>query len=251
MADRPLSMWDYLRLGDEDQALARVLGHYRDAASVGNALQIGVFYIFVGRYEDAAEHLRAYARSHRVSSASIHNLLGIAEWCQRRTDAAIASWRQALKAGYADAAGGVRAPLLLYYASIAREGSFPTAEAEGLLEARLRHRRAQIYWPGPLAKLVLGQIGVDDLEAIWRADAARGRNWDYSQRRDTEFYLAAMALRRGDPSEYLRRMERAAVLPWGDLDAERSGFFTYAKSAEFLLGRYELAHFDVGTADRP
>ena len=67
--------------------------------------------------------LREYDKAAALSTAIIDRdsqtdsdyiFLGVSQWLRGQHDAAVASWHAALRTKYADAAGGVEAPLFLY-----------------------------------------------------------------------------------------------------------------------------------------
>ena len=123
----------------------------------------------------------------RIIRAPFYEMAGVAKWCMDANEDAVALWQAGVKSAYADAAGGVRLPILLFVASVLSPESFPRAEAEKLLTARTGGGR---IWPGPLGKYLLGHIDETGLIS-WCVN--RDGSEDFMKRWQADFYLGIRA----------------------------------------------------------
>ena len=129
-----------------------------------------------------------------------YEMAGVAKWCLNAKEEAVAHWQAGLKCAYADAAGGVRLPLLLYVASVLSPELFPRAGAEELLTVKTHGGRTTL-WPGPLGNYLLGQI--DDAGLISRCVNRDGSEY-FLGRWQADFYFGIRAYDRGDEARFPR-----------------------------------------------
>ena len=232
--------WDLLRIGSTDDALSTLRDWYSSDRTASAATELASVYLFLGQYESALSHLDEFSHHYRVSIASITNAAGVAKWCLRQPSAAVACWNTALASQMADAAGGIHSPILLYFASVARPTTIRTADVEALLLTRLKKPVAHKYWPGPLAKLLLGQIQDDDLRRDLlvekRAIKVPPTVTEQVQR---EFYLGVRDLHLQKRRLYLQHMKIAAIISWEELDTSPIDFVRRVRALEFVLARFE------------
>ena len=87
-------------------------------------MQMGVAYLWLEDYAAAWEHFHAANQRYPKHSAIFHEMAGAAKWCLDEPNDAVNQWLAGLKCAYADSAGGVRCPLLLFTASVTNQGVF-------------------------------------------------------------------------------------------------------------------------------
>jgi tetratricopeptide (TPR) repeat protein len=121
--------------------------------------------LHLGRFDLAAQTCRQIIELNprNLSSASDYVRLGVSHWSMGLHEEAISDWRSGFDAIYADAAGGLECPLLVFFAS-EKLGDTVT-EKEMLKRLRKRVKKGKIAgWPAPLANYILGDI---DEEALF------------------------------------------------------------------------------------
>ena len=126
---------------------------HEDSSSI--IMELGVAYLWLGDYTAAWDHFDAANRKYPKHSAAFYEMAATAKWCMGgfvRSGRAV-DWR--LDCDFADAAGGVRCPLQLFFASVVVPGVFSRAEAERLLGAARCAAREYVFGPGRLPNLCL------------------------------------------------------------------------------------------------
>ncbi|MGH6934415.1 MAG: hypothetical protein ACREEE_18520, partial [Dongiaceae bacterium] len=136
--------------------------------------------MIMGRLKEALEgyerayqleqlHLKGRAKSYLLHNATVHWLLGSRQ-------GAIDAIRRAVDGildksiGYADIAGGVSQGLLLWYFGVTANDVKACDDACAYLSMLAKGPNAY-YWPGPLAKFVIGEMALE--ETLERAAGSR------------------------------------------------------------------------------
>ena len=154
--------WDVLRAGDIAGGLAMMRLEFAREPDGSRTMELGVALLWLGMYDVAYEHFENANRSRPKHISDFYAMAGVAKWCMDEVSQAVAQWQAGTEAAYADAAGGVTLPLLLFAASVLRAEVDAWSMAERLLAKRAAEPRAE-NWPGPLAKYVLHQIREEEL----------------------------------------------------------------------------------------
>jgi len=149
--------WNLLRYGNAASGLVLLQQRHRNDSGASEIVELGVAYLWLGKYQEAEQHFRHAIKAHRHSLDVFFGMAGTAKWCVDEHAAAVEYWHSGLKAQYADAGGlGVKIPLLLFVASVLNPQVFPGKKAEEILMKKIEDPRAE-RWPGSLTKFVLGR----------------------------------------------------------------------------------------------
>jgi hypothetical protein len=162
-------------------------------------------------------------------------MAGTAKWCLNQPSAAVDEWRAGVECEFADAAGGVKVPLLLLFASIAQPKVIPKREAEELLAIRIRNPRAR-SWPGPAAEFVLGRIDENRLrrQAFHKNESACAVHQALS-----DFCVGLVHCMRGERAECVGCLKNVAAVSWSDYDFRKRVFLGRIWQEELFLARHE------------
>ena len=106
-------------------------------------------------------------------------------------------------------------PLLLFFASVVKPETFDEASARKLLLEKTKDLRIR-NWPGPIAKLVLGQIGESEFQKH-----CRGTNDEETHDLQwlAEFYRSLMGLKQGTIPAFkdsMRKLTDTSQPEWQD-----------------------------------
>jgi lipoprotein NlpI len=227
--------WDVLRAGDTEQALHKMREAYQKKPTASNAMELGVGYLWVGDYDAAWRHFDGFNRTYPNQLSVTYGMAGVAKWCLNEPEAAVEEWNAGLQCEFADAAGGIKLPLLLYFVSVAKPTVFLRSEAETLVNSRANEARAEM-WPGPLAKYVLGWIDQDRLrsECWYKTEATL-----LMRRFLADFYVAVLKSSSGNWASFVEMAQIATSLSWSDFDINKRVFFSMIWQEEFFLARHE------------
>jgi hypothetical protein len=226
--------WEMLKCGDLENGLRLLHDAYLRKPSASQILSLGVAYIWAKRYEEAFSHFQRSMLAYRNTMSSFYGMAGAAKWCLNEPDAAVKEWVSGLSAEYADGAGGVALPLLLFAASILRPKVFSTTDAVRLLEEKARDPRIE-FWPGPLAEFVLGRT--DETMALSECvgfNTAGSRTYVWQLR----FYIGVLELRRGKDANFKYAMASAADIS-GPQWSDENVFTRRLWREEFFIARHE------------
>jgi tetratricopeptide (TPR) repeat protein len=235
--------WTRLRGNAAMAAIEDMRREYGRELTASQIMTLGVAYLWVGNYQDAFEHFDCVAQSSPRSSvanprrsAGFFGMAGAAKWCLGQTDEAINQWRAGLGADYADAAGGIRLPMLLFSASIVKPSIISKEEAAPMLEKKTHDPRVS-NWPGPLGQFILGQIDQSTLSGSLVGVHER----DTTMRRWlADFYFGIAELEHGNERGFKRAMRQTVESALDESKPER--FFTGCLwHEEFFLARNEIS----------
>ncbi len=156
------TVWELVKRGEYEHACQAAEEEYSKFGSL--TLQNKVFALLsLRRFEEAAALCREIIRQEaRTAGEYTLTFLGVCYWLQGKRDEAVASWKEASIAPYADAAGGVESRLLLFYASVKCADAALRKEAARELRQLCRRSRAD-NWPGPVGRFVLGEVAEEQL----------------------------------------------------------------------------------------
>ena len=166
--------WNAFIRGSSEEAVVRFADSYAATGDQGVLYNLGLALLDVGNLEMAAEVYDTVIKhdvERQTTSDAVYAKRGIVDWMAGRHAGAVRLWEMGLSAVYADAAGGVLAPSLLWFAGV-RLGDLPLRRrAEELLRRfRLRDRAAQMrQWPGPraVASYLCGEVADQTFLQAW------------------------------------------------------------------------------------
>lgn len=230
------SPWTYLRRRDTEQGLTTLRERFRARPNLSNMMELGVAFLWVQDYSAAEKHFGDAITANSTAGDALYGMLGTARWCLGDRRTAVKSWEAGLDAPFAVGGLGLHLPLLLFVVSILSPGVYLKKEAEKLLLNRIDDPRSK-YWPGPLAKFVLGLGDENTLDGLYTGvnDVdTRHRKWL------TRFYHGILSLDAGslDPTglKMLMSVSSDTSQPeWSDEDS----FLSLLWSEEFYIARHE------------
>lgn len=229
--------WNVMRQGETPQALSQMQENYAQNASGSTAMELGVAYLWLERYVAAWNTFDDFNQKNPHRADCTYDMAGVAKWCLDSPQEAIKQWKIGLTCDYKDAAGlGVRAPLLLYFASVVHPELYFREEAESNLAQRTGDSRISV-WPGPLAQFLLGDVDEHELRALGFdgrfEDETILHNWS------SDFFVGVLERARGNIGSYQKLMEKCSKISWDDFDEDQSVFLGKMWSPEFFLARHE------------
>jgi lipoprotein NlpI len=224
--------------GQHDAAIRLLRDEYeRRPGNVPATLALGVGYLWIGDYAAAWEHFDAVNEKQPRYSNIYYNMAGAAKWCMGESQTAVKKWVEGCDCEYADFAGGVESPLLLFMASAFDPALITRKEAEKSLTVRADDQRVR-YWPGPVAAYLLGRID----EATLRTDCVSVtpagtavHNWL------ADFYVGVLQLANGSLFDLTELMHRTVVVSAGDLAVDKRSVSMKTHYTEYFIARHELA----------
>lgn len=230
--------WALLRQGDLEQGLALMREAYIRDPTTSQIMRLGVGYLWAEDYQAAWKHFQDAIQKYPLSISAFYGMAGAAKWCLDQPDAAVAHWHEGLDARHADGGIGIHLPLLLLVASILRPSIFPRSEAQQILSIRINDPRAN-YWPGPLAKFVLGLI---DERTLSQMCIGKSERETLHQKWLARFYESLLEFDGGrmHVTELKTAMRRAADTSQPEWAEERN-FLRLLWSEEFFIARREAS----------
>jgi len=228
--------WSRLRGEGAEAALHEMVQEYGDRNDPSPVMALGVAYLWRGHYKRAFEHFDDAIKTSRTSKSVFFGMAGVAKWCVDDPKEAVGQWRAGLRAQYADGAGGIRLPMLLFTAAVVTPSAFSQAEAAFLLNEKVHDARAR-NWPGPLGKFLLGQIDqeglLEHLTGVHQNDTAL-RHWL------SDFYKGVVGFSCGEVSVFNGAMRKAVEVAVNESNDQR--FFTGCIwHEEFFIARHEVS----------
>ncbi len=231
--------WELVRRGDAEQGLALMRENYARDPSPSYIMELGVGYLWTEKYQAVWEHFQHAIQTFPLSTARFFGMAGAAKWCIDEPEAAVRSWEAGLDVQFADGAGGVGNPLLLWVASIIRPSVFSRNVAVRILEKRVKDPRVK-NWPGALAQFVLNLVDEKTLEE--RSIQGRDRNTPPDVKWRIAFYKRVLELERGElkPEEFQAQMRRMADTSGPEWSKELD-FLHLLWNEEFFIARHEAS----------
>jgi hypothetical protein len=233
MAQTP---WDILRQGNKQEAFD-LFCKRGDRDQPSHIMELGVAYLWAQEYQAAWEHFDAANRRQPKYMDIFYGMAGAAKWCLCEMEAAVAQWRIGVRCRYADGAGGMGSPLLLFFASVVEPRLFERTEAEKLISKRADNPSRVRNWPGPVGQFVLGRINA----GVLLAKMAESKSKDASDLLLVEFYIGVLARARGDMQDFERQMQKAAATSDDDFDVNNRQYLAKLWCPAFFLARYEAS----------
>ena len=244
--------WPLLRgeKAEQEQGLQLARQAYNEQPYASEAMTLGVALLWLARYADAWEHFHSRIETASRAGDNDYGMAGVAKWCLGKPDDAVSEWRAGLKAEYARTSGlGVRMPLLLFFAAIREPRVFDRRSAEKLLRETTADIRIR-NWPGPIARLVLDQIGEAEFQnhCLGIRPGDMGKN-PFTRHKPhevsncqwlAEFYRTTLALEHGKSiSDFKGSMEKLSDTSQPEWQDEKNVFTVRIWCEEFFLARNE------------
>ena len=230
--------WDLMFAGQHEAAIClmrdKYAGRWGDLAAT---LGLGIGYLWIGDYAAAWEHFDAVNKQQPRYSNSYYNMAGAAKWCMREPRTAVEHWVEGCDCEYADFAGGVESPLLLFMASTFDPALITRKEAEKLLTVRANDQAIR-HWPGPLGGYLLGRIDEATLRTKCTGVTPAGtvvNNWL------ADFYVGVLQRANGTLADLTDLMRRTAAVSPQDFTVARKVLSLKTLYAEFFIARHESA----------
>jgi tetratricopeptide (TPR) repeat protein len=231
MSDEP---WKMLFAGDKTEAL-RVMreeqgNRNRPLPGLGRA------YLWAEDYTAALEYFGSAIEKEPKFTEDMYQLAGAAHWCLGRRPEAVELWRTGCDCDYADAAGGVSSPLLLFTAAVLSPGIVNKSEPRERLVALANNSRIE-NWPGPIGQYVLGRM---DERSLKRCSVqTTKREYGIAQSLKANFYIGVVALDRGNHFLYQELVRKMAAVSQHDLGQGWKTLRSRVNAAEYYIARHE------------
>lgn len=201
--------WDLLKQGKYEQAIPLFYKAYeKEKPGIGAEADLGgvaLAYLLNDQPKLAAEVL-VEVLSLKHAGTYYFALAGVAQWISGEPDQGVSLWKAGRTAGYADAAGGMELPLLLYYASVRNPKLVTLTQANRQVKQQLKHPWAS-SWPGPLGAFVIDEISEKKIHelAVFKHEQVTRR-----QTLQVEFYVGVKAEQLGDHGKFASQMKLCA-----------------------------------------
>ena len=224
-----------MQSGDADQAIRMLREAYEQMPDASHIMELGVGYLWVKDYQAAWNHFQIVNQERPLYGAAFYGMDGVAKWCMNDPEESVRQWRAGLKCQYADGAGGVKLPLLLFITSVIKPIIFSKAEAEKLLTVRANDRHVK-NWPGPVAEYLLGRIDEKGLRSKCvgvHEDDTFMRHWM------TDFFMGVLELARGNIGHYQEIVRKIGETSVTDYKINSKQFLGKLWHEEFFLARHE------------
>lgn len=234
--------WSLVRSKQYDKAIAEYSRLYEEDGEAHHLRNRGMVYLLMKDYSTALEDFKQVitATDSKYLGDGDYISVGICFWCLSQPSQTVEVWRQSLNAPYTDAAGGVRPPALLLYASERLKDRRLEKEALTILRKHwrkhqqwMKRKHSQdrythqdfvhpglLVWPGAIVPFLLGETGVEDLEQA--VNTSRSEVLQERWQCQADFYIALRALCEGKRSEFEAAMTRCASSRRGELEQEYS-----------------------------
>lgn len=228
---------ELLFTGQSEEALRLMRETCATGSGAAEIMQLGTAYLWLENYIEAWEHFNSANQKQPKHTARFYEMAGISKWCMGERQMAVEQWIEGCDCDYADGAGGVCSPLLLFTASIIHPDIFARREAEKLLTVRANENRIR-NWPGPVAEHVLGRINKTTLREKCVGVNPRdteSRHWL------ADFYLGIIGLSNGDILGHKKTMRKVATAASKYIGPGRKVFDLSDKirETEFYIARSE------------
>ena len=230
-----VSPWSVMKSGDADQAIRMMREAYEQMPDASHIMELGVGYLWVKNYQAAWEHFYDVNQKDPNHHAIFYGMAGVAKWCMNEPEESVRQWCSGLNCRYADGAGGVQLPLLLFDASVFKPEVYPRAEAEKLLTVRANDRRVK-NWPGPVAEFLLGRIDEGGL----RSKCAGLNEGDTFMRHWlADFYIGILEHTHGNMQCFQKMIHKTAETSDDDFDSTKKQYLGKVWDAEFFIAYHE------------
>jgi hypothetical protein len=227
--------WLLLRGGkaEQEEGLRLIREAYAQESSPSGVMELGISLLWLRQYAEAWQHFHSVIETDPSAGDNDYGMAGVAKWCLGEPEEAVAQWRAGLKAKYARSGVAVRMALLVFFASVVMPEFFEQDEAKKLLMEKADDPRIR-NWPGPIVKLILGQINEGEFQ-----ESRRGKDLGETRTRlwYSEFYWFLLGRERVTLSAFKDSMRKLAdpdQPEWRD-----ANMVSELWCEEFFLARHE------------
>ena len=218
--------WDLIKAGEFSQACLVADEESTNSGSILPMRNKVIALLNLHKYDEVITLSNLIIQRNNGETDTDSIFLGVAHWLKGQHIDAMSAWHRATKTNYTDAAGGVEAYLLLFYASVRDE--LIDLKNDSLKTLLGMHKSAEKIWPGPIAGYVSGRITESELrEKISSQPILRAK-----QTCQAAFYIALMNLIDSKPILFQQRMQESAM----------QGSFSLTKQ------EYYLANLEIGNS---
>jgi len=171
-----LEDWQIFLDGRVAEALSVFQEKYRQTGCRGTLGNCALALLDLERYGDAIvvlEEVRQAEVRENLSADLTLVELGIARWCAGDKANALRDWEASLGTDYADSAGGVQGPAVLWFGALKTGERHLEEKALKLLKKFWKPRIMQASkWPGPIAiaGFILGDVDERRFVQLWTQD---------------------------------------------------------------------------------
>jgi hypothetical protein len=161
--------WELLQIGEYSRAAKWYRNACRTLDDEPNRFGLALASLACEQLAEAELAVTRLIERDPAGSSQYYDLAGIVQWKLDNPRRAVELWKHGPECAYSDSSRGVQSILLLAFAAAARSDILPFDTACQLLVDQFRKSRTG-HWPAPVAKFVLGQIDVEQLETRARTD---------------------------------------------------------------------------------
>lgn len=199
-----LDSWQLLELNSFEEACKKADEEYQLSKNIPS-LRHKVWALFhLSNYNEALTLAEKVTQLRNGETDDDFISSGIALWALNKREEAIIKWKQAEKAIYTDAAGGVELQIILYFAAIRTNNEALKQETIKKIKKLLKSKRA-INWPAPLALYILGNLLEEQLRSyIVEVPILKER-----QLCQSDFVVAIRELENNEMESYKSKLQEA------------------------------------------
>jgi tetratricopeptide (TPR) repeat protein len=216
-----MDTWDLIKTGRYSEAVELLTDELRKQAQPYLYSNRGIAYLNLQQFDHAREDFEAAEETSASRGDSYRLHVSAVQWLQGFETEAAETWEAVVRdldngeIVYTDAAGGVEAPALLWFAGVRLDQPELCNAATKSLRKTLRSKRAT-SWPGVIGQLVLRRgVASDGQSAVSNVPILRER-----QLCQAEFYIAWSACHDGRYEDWRRALSQCARLDVALLEEE-------------------------------
>lgn len=169
--------WDELKAGRVSVAIELLRAEFEANGSIPTLFNLSLALLDAGRLQDALTTLERIHEMERLSSSTSEITLanlGVVEWLLGNQGRAIELWKWSTESTYADSAGGVLGPALVWYGAKHVGDAVSSDAAVNDLRRlwKIRDVHTVKNWPGPIgiAGYILGKVPDDLFLNTWKTN---------------------------------------------------------------------------------
>jgi hypothetical protein len=156
-----LDEWDLLIQGFPEAALSAFRETYRTTSSKGALHNVGLALLDLNRFDEAIHVFQESELNDHSTSEITLVYLGVSRWCAGDRSGAVKAWAASLETDYADQAGGVQGPAMLWFGATKTGDRLREKMAvKGLRKFWKPRLLTSEDWPGPagVSGFLLGHV---------------------------------------------------------------------------------------------
>ena len=198
--------WDLIKENNFEEACSQLDDEYERFKSAARLRNKVYALLNLNKFEEAILLCGKIREERNGETDTDYIFSGVAYWLLNKYSEAIEMWRDARKAKYTDAAGGVEVELLLLFGAIKKNDQKLEKDALAALKKKVKAKQAD-NWPGPLAKYILGDITASCLyENVDEQPALRAKELCQA------YFYVALGYLNNDKSKYAECLEKCIAV---------------------------------------